>query len=133
MPSGAAVDTNGLKSWMMLFSGELSMTSSASAPVPAPPLAEAGAASPAAAPGELGERPDEQAARPAASRPAAASASGLLLVLPLAVNAYLAFVAPAHGESRRWPARGCPGRPSLREAAAAAGYCYLSAGFTTRA
>ena len=27
MPWGAAVDTKGLKSWVMLFSGELSMTS----------------------------------------------------------------------------------------------------------
>jgi hypothetical protein len=76
------------------------MTSSASPPVPAPlpPLAELGAALPASAPGELGELPDELAARPAARRPAAASVSGLLPVLLLAVNAYLAFLVPAHGD-----------------------------------
>ena len=33
MPWGAAVDTNGLKSCVMLFSGELSMTSVAPVPV----------------------------------------------------------------------------------------------------
>ena len=70
MPWGAAVDTNGLKSWVMPFSGELSMTSVA------PVVVLEGA--------EL--LLDEQAASPAARRPVAASASALLLNLGLVVT-----------------------------------------------
>ena len=69
MPWGAAVDTNGLKSCVMPFSGELSMTSVA------PVVALEGA-----------ELLDEQAASPAARRPVAASASALLLNLGLVVT-----------------------------------------------
>ena len=65
MPWGAAVDTNGLKSCVTLFSGELSMTSVA-------PVVLVGA-----------ELLDEQAASPAARSTAAASASALLLDIRL--------------------------------------------------
>ena len=70
MPWGAAVDTNGLKSWVMLFSGELSMTRAGALLVPVP--VEAGAEEVAEAPVEEGalelcELLDEQAASPAAS------------------------------------------------------------------
>jgi len=69
MPWGATVDTNGLKFWVMPFSGELSMTSVA------PVVVLEGA-----------ELLDAQAASPAARRPVAASASALLLNLGLVVN-----------------------------------------------
>ena len=65
MPWGAAVDTNGLKSSVMVVSGELSMTSvfdevALAAPEEPPEPDEAGV--------------DEHAPSPAASRPAAARA-----------------------------------------------------------
>src|SRR5579863_8177672 len=61
MPSGAAVATNGLKSWVMLFSGELSMTSSLlpSGLPPMPPEAPGSTAAPEVL-DELGEPPEEQ-------------------------------------------------------------------------
>src|SRR3984885_5073536 len=73
MPWGAAVDTNGLKSRVTLFSGELSMTSVA----PVPEAAEVS---------EVGGLLDEQAASPAARGPAATKASTLLLDIGLIVN-----------------------------------------------
>jgi hypothetical protein len=73
MPWGAAVDTNGLKSRVTLFSGELSMTSVA----PVPEAAEVS---------EVAGLLDEQAASPAARSPAATSASTLLLDIGLIVN-----------------------------------------------
>jgi hypothetical protein len=66
----------------MLFSGELSMTTSELLPEPEEPgvvLAPVEVV-------ELGELLDEQAARPAARRPAAVSASALLLMVLLLVN-----------------------------------------------
>src|ERR1700722_7922258 len=68
MPWGAAVDTNGLKSRVTLFSGELSITSVA-------PVVLVGA-----------ELLDAQAASPAARNTAAASASALLLDIRLIVT-----------------------------------------------
>jgi len=62
MPCGAAVGTNGLKSWVIVVSGELSMVS---------------VVAPVDEPDEL-EGLDPQAASPAASRPAAATATSLL-------------------------------------------------------
>jgi hypothetical protein len=81
MPFGARVDTNGLKLSVMLFSGELSMTTS---PVGVPEPDDAGALPP----DEAGAEPvvlelDEQAARPAARSPVAVSASALLLILEI--------------------------------------------------
>src|SRR3984957_5619792 len=70
MPWGAAVDTNGLKSRVTLFSGELSMTSVA----------------PEVLVVVVAELLDEQAARPAARSIAATSASALLLDLGLKVT-----------------------------------------------
>src|SRR3984957_19451566 len=70
MPWGAAVDTNGLKSRVTLFSGELSMTSVA----------------PVVLVVVVAELLDEQAARPAARSIAATSASALLLDLGLIVT-----------------------------------------------
>jgi hypothetical protein len=65
----------------MLFSGELSITTSELLP-----LAEEVDEAPVVAPGELEEDPLEQAARPAARRPVAVSASALLLMIFLIVN-----------------------------------------------
>src|SRR6185437_9899787 len=94
MPSGAAVETNGLKSWVMLFSGELSITSSLL------PLAAL-----ASAPDDLGmfmesvgELPDAQAARPAARRPVAMSASALLLAVRLVITVDLTLIGTTQGE-----------------------------------
>src|SRR5580693_5740754 len=101
MPTAGTVDTNGLKSRMMLFSGELSMTSSLSPlepTAPLPPLRELDAALPSAPPGELGEPLEEQAARPAATRPLTVSARVLLLILALVATIDLAFPATVHGE-----------------------------------
>src|SRR3984957_9440291 len=83
MPWGAAVDTNGLKSSVMLFSGELSMTSVEPLleELPEPVLEELlvpGAAL-------VVELLEEQAASPAAMRPTAAIAT-VLLVNGLIVN-----------------------------------------------
>jgi hypothetical protein len=79
MPWGAAVDTKGLKSCVMLFSGELSMTSVlpvVEVPVPVLEVDEL-LGEPAALVEEL---LDEQAASPAARSPVAAMASALLLI-----------------------------------------------------
>ncbi len=81
MPCGAAVDTNGLKLSVMLFSGELSMTTSPLGLEPPDDAGEPDALPPAADGVELVL--DEQAARPAARRPAAVSASALLLILEI--------------------------------------------------
>jgi hypothetical protein len=67
MPQGAPVGTNGLKLWVMVDSGELSMTSCL--PVVAAPVLEFVP--------EL-EPLDEHAASPAASRPAAPTARNRL-------------------------------------------------------
>jgi hypothetical protein len=89
MPWGAAVDTNGLKSCVMLFSGELSMTSAGALllllPVPVDALEEAEVAPVEDGALELCELLDEQAASPAARRPAAVTANALL-VISLLVN-----------------------------------------------
>ena len=81
--------TNGLKFWVMLVSGEDSITSAGALEVL--PLEElepvAGEVLPVAGDDEL----DEQAARPAARRPVAASATALLLVILLVVNFDLSF------------------------------------------
>jgi hypothetical protein len=80
MPCGAAVETKGLKSWVIEVSGELSITSVFPAVLELPePVA-------ALEPDE--ELLDEQAARPAASRPTAVTASTRLLLLigDLSVN-----------------------------------------------
>ena len=79
MPCGATVGTNGLKSWVIALSGELSMTSVLDAP--------------AAPPDELVEpEPDEQAPSPAASRPVTATAMSLLdLRCVVAISAFLCF------------------------------------------
>jgi hypothetical protein len=66
MPQAAAVVANGLKSWVMAVSGELSMTRVL--PVVVPVLAEP----------ELEFELDEQAASPPASTPAAATAQSRL-------------------------------------------------------
>jgi hypothetical protein len=80
MPWGAAVDTNGLKSSVMLFSGELSMTSAGALLG----VVLAGAELVAEAPAEEGALVldvvlEEQAASPAARRPAAVTANALLV------------------------------------------------------
>ena len=89
MPWGAAVDTNGLKSCVMLFSGELSMTSAGALlvlPEPVEVLAEAEEEAPVEVGAlALDELLDEQAASPAARRPAAVTANALL-VISLLVN-----------------------------------------------
>src|SRR5450756_2219365 len=84
MPWAATVDTKGLKSWAMLFSGELSMTTSE---LPLVAVDDEAAELDVAPPveGEL-DVLDEQAARTAARRPAAVSASALLLEILLMVN-----------------------------------------------
>ena len=68
MPHGAPVGTNGLKAWVMVDSGELSMTRVL--PVVAAPVVEL----------ELPELDplDEHAASPAASKPAAPTARNRL-------------------------------------------------------
>ena len=68
MPQGAPVGTNGLKLWVMVDSGELSMTSCL--PVVAAPVF-------VFEPPEL-ELLDEHAASPAASKPAAPTARNRL-------------------------------------------------------
>src|ERR1700735_1460003 len=83
MPCGAAVDWKGLKSSVMLFSGELSMTTSALLLLPVD--VEAVELPVAEAPVVL-DPLDEQAARAAARRPAAPRATALFLVLLLIVN-----------------------------------------------
>jgi hypothetical protein len=81
MPCGAAVETKGLKSWVIEVSGELSMTSvfPAVLELPEPELAFE--------PDE--ELLDEQAPSPAASRPTAATASTRL---PLLIDVLLANI-----------------------------------------
>ena len=82
------MDTNGLKSCVMLFSGELSMTSAGAlleVPVPVEALEEADVAPVEDGALELCELLDEQAASPAARRPAAVTANALL-VISLLVN-----------------------------------------------
>src|SRR5215470_5807035 len=76
MPHGAPVGTNGLKVWVMVDSGELSMTSCL--PVVAAPVVEL----------ELPELDplDEHAASPAASKPAAPTAKSRLGLLNLLIN-----------------------------------------------
>jgi hypothetical protein len=93
MPWGAAVDTNGLKSWVMLFSGELSMTTSALLLLLAGAEVEVAGVEdelPAGVEllvlGGVVEVELEQAARAAARRPDAVSASTLLLVILWIVN-----------------------------------------------
>src|SRR5450756_1411619 len=81
MPWAATVDTKGLKSWAMLFSGELSMTTSELPLVAVDDEADELDVAPPVE-GEL-DVLDEQAARPAARRPAAVSASALLLEILL--------------------------------------------------
>jgi hypothetical protein len=88
MPWGAAVDTKGLKSCVMLFSGELSMTSAGALleelPVAAPvALAAAVAEEPPVEAGVVDDVLEEQAASPAARRPAAVTASALLVIILL--------------------------------------------------
>jgi hypothetical protein len=68
MPQGAPVGTNGLKLWVIVDSGELSMTRVL--PVVAAPVVEL-------EPAEL-EPLDEHAASPAASKPAAPTARNRL-------------------------------------------------------
>ena len=87
MPWGAAVDTKGLKSCVMLFSGELSLTSaSALLVLPEPVLVEAEEEAPVEVGAlALDELLDEQAASPAARRPAAVTANALF-VISLLVN-----------------------------------------------
>src|SRR5512142_666649 len=83
MPQGAPVGTNGLKVWVMVDSGELSMTRVfpvAAAPVLVPVLPEL-------------ELPDEHAASPAASKPAAPTAkSRLWLCILLIVLVFLSCI-----------------------------------------
>src|ERR1700677_4544783 len=85
IPWGAAGDTKGLKSCVMLFSGELSMTSVAPLVLPLPVDAEVAEleAPPEALVVELLE---EQAASPPAMRPTAAIATALLVGIGLIVN-----------------------------------------------
>ena len=78
------MDTKGLKSWVMLFSGELSMTS-VLALVLGPALEVEELEAPVA-PVVDDELLEEQAASPAAMRPAAAIASALLVGIGLIVN-----------------------------------------------
>src|ERR1700744_2108768 len=99
MPKAGLVDTNGLKSWVMAFSGELSMTSWLTSPEPAAPLpldCELGGWFPWVAPAEFGEPLYEQAASPAARRPLTVSTRVLLLILALVATIGLAFFATAH-------------------------------------
>jgi hypothetical protein len=71
MPWGAAVETNGLKSWVIVLSGELSMTSCWDLLVVDEPVPELAA--------------DEHAPSPAARRPAAATMMSLLWLSDLLV------------------------------------------------
>jgi hypothetical protein len=88
MPQGAPVGTNGLKLWVMVDSGELSMTRVLPVAVPAFVLVPV--------PPEL-ELLDEHAASPAASKPAAPTArSRLWLCILLISLVFLSFV------YRRW-------------------------------
>ena len=77
--------TNGLKFWVMLVSGEDSITSAGALEVEALEVELEPAA------GDELEELDEQAARPAARRPVAASATALLVVILLVVNFDLSF------------------------------------------
>ncbi len=84
------MDTKGLKSCVMLFSGELSMTSAGALllllPEPVEVLEEADEEAPVEDGAlVLDELLDEQAASPAARRPAAVTANALL-VISLLVN-----------------------------------------------
>jgi hypothetical protein len=85
MPLIGELPTNGLKFWVMLVSGEDSITRAGPVEVEAlavePPVLEAD--------GE--DVLDEQAARPAARSPAAESATALLVVILLVVNFDLSF------------------------------------------
>jgi hypothetical protein len=90
MPLIGELPTNGLKFWVMLVSGEDSITRAGALE------AEAGEVELEPAAGELPEAEgedelDEQAARPAARRPVAASATALLLVILLVDNFDLSF------------------------------------------
>jgi hypothetical protein len=87
MPLIGELPTNGLKFWVMLVSGEDSITSAGALEV------EAGELEPAVELLEVEgvDELDEQAARPAARRPVAASATALLLVILLVVNFDLSF------------------------------------------
>src|ERR1700750_2797594 len=76
MPQGAPVGTNGLKVWVMVDSGELSMTSCL--PVVAAPVVEL---EPAAL-----DPLDAHAASPAASRPAAPTAKSRLWLFNLLIT-----------------------------------------------
>jgi hypothetical protein len=88
MPLIGELPTNGLKFWVMLVSGEDSITRAGAlegaavelVPAPAELLVDEG-----------DDELDEQAARPAARRPVAASATALLLVILLVVNFDLSF------------------------------------------
>src|SRR6266702_1967552 len=76
MPQGAPVGTNGLKVWVMVDSGELSMTRVfpvVAAPVLVPVLPEP-------------ELLDEHAASPAASKPAAPTAKSRLWLCNLLIS-----------------------------------------------
>jgi hypothetical protein len=82
MPQGAPVGTNGLKDWVIVDSGELSMTRVlpvAAAPVLEPVLPE-----------ELGLL-DEHAASPAASKPAAPTAKSRLWLCILLIRLVFLF------------------------------------------
>ena len=87
MPLIGELPTNGLKFCVMLVSGEDSITSAGALEV------EAGELEPAVELLEVEgvDELDEQAARPAARRPVAASATALLLVILLVVNFDLSF------------------------------------------
>ena len=87
MPLIGELPTNGLKFCVMLVSGEDSMTRAGALEFDVLELEPVAGELPADGVDEL----DEQAARPAASSPVAASATALLLVILLVVNFDLSF------------------------------------------
>jgi hypothetical protein len=89
MPLIGAPPSNGLKFWVMLVSGEDSITSAGALELEELELVPEVGVEPELAAVVLEEL--EQAARPAASRPVAPSASALLLVILLIVNFDLSF------------------------------------------
>src|SRR5438270_4632068 len=111
MPYASPVETYGLKSWFRLVSGELSITRAGSAPVPDDDDDDE------PEPDEL----DEQAAAPAASSPAAATAANRLWFGNLLILCFLSGLL----RIRSWvispfglvqvPAGGGPGSGQLHE------------------
>ena len=95
MPCGAAVGTNGLKSWVMVLSGELSMTSGWE-------LADAGA-----------EATGSTVTRPALRMPAVATARTLRLNDVFRVN-FVPLLRRVDPPQRSWYSN-CPGLVQLLE------------------